>query len=291
MQDGARVWRMARGALVLDRPRIAGILNVTPDSFWDGGRHAAVDSALARAEAMVSEGADLIDAGGESTRPGATAVSPAAEIGRIVPVIEAIARRWPSIPISVDTVKADVARRALDAGAWIVNDVAALRLDDGLAPLVAATGAGLILMHSRGGVADMARYETGTYGVDPVGEMVTELGASVERAMSAGVAAESIVIDPGLGFSKTTDLSLAALAQLHRFSALEFPVMIGPSRKRFIGGIGGGDGEPLPASDRLEGTIGACVAAFMDGAALFRVHDVAPVRRALDVADAIRKAM
>lgn len=290
MHDGARVWRTARGALVLDRPRIAGILNITPDSFWDGGRHAVVDSALVRAEVMVAEGADLIDVGGESTRPGATAVSAAAEIARIVPVIEAIERRWPSMPISVDTVKADVARHALEAGAWIVNDVAALRLDAGLAPLVAATGAGLILMHSRGGVTDMARYETGTYGVDPVGEMVMELGTAVERATAAGLAAESIVIDPGLGFSKTTDLSLAALAQLHRFSALGLPVMIGPSRKRFIGDIGGAGGEPLPAGERLEGTIGACVAAFIGGAALFRVHDVAPARRALDVADAIRKA-
>jgi dihydropteroate synthase len=250
----------------------------------------AIDAALAQVDSLISEGADLIDVGGESTRPGAIGITIDTEIGRTGPVIRAIAHRWPAIPISVDTVKADVARAALDAGAWIVNDVAGLRLDPLMGPLIAETGAGVILMHSRGGVAEMARYETAVYGDDAVGEIVRELAEAVERAGSTGMPAESIVIDPGLGFSKTTAHSLAVLANLHRFASLGLPVMVGPSRKRFIGEAGANGADALPPGDRLEGTVGACVAAYLGGADLFRVHDVRAARRALDVAHAIRKA-
>jgi dihydropteroate synthase len=279
-------WRTARGPLSLDRPVVAGILNVTPDSFWEGGRHAALDQALAHAARLVEDGADLLDIGGESTRPGAVAVASDEEEARVLPVIRGIASTWSAIPLSIDTVKATVARSALDAGAAIVNDVSGLRLDPEMGRVVAAAGAGLVLMHSRGTVDRMASYEMAAYGLDPVGEITIELAGSVSRATAAGVAAEAIVLDPGLGFSKRTDHSVAVLAHLDRLVALGRPVMVGPSRKRFIGEIAGG----LDPDERLEGTIAACVAALFRGARLFRVHDVRAVRRALDVAHAILTA-
>ncbi len=279
-------WRTARGSLPLDRPRILGILNVTPDSFWDGGRHARLDAALARAERMLEEGADLVDVGGESTRPGARAVDADEELRRVGPVIREITRRWPDSLVSVDTVKAVVARATLEEGAAAVNDVSALRLDPAMAATLAEAGAGVVLMHSRGGVAEMARYETARYGPDPVGEMVDELARALDRARAAGIPDDAAVLDPGLGFSKRTEHSVAALARLDRFAALGRPIMIGPSRKRFLGELAGG----LPVDERLEGTVAACVAGLLRGARLFRVHDVRAVRRALDVAEAVRTA-
>jgi dihydropteroate synthase len=281
-----QTWRTARTDIPLGRPLLVGILNVTPDSFWDGGRHADVEAAVRHAAALLEHGADILDIGGESTRPGARAVSAAEEIERVVPVLDAVLRRWPDVPLSVDTVKGDVARAALDAGAAIVNDVSGLRLDGALADAVAAHGAGLILMHSRGTVESMARYELAEYGADPVGAVRRELGEAVARARSAGVADDAIVLDPGLGFAKRTEHSLAVLAGLPRIADLGFPVLVGPSRKRFIGDVAGG----LDAAERLEGTVAACVLAFMNGALLFRVHDVAPVRRALLLAEAVRRA-
>jgi dihydropteroate synthase len=275
-------WRTARGRHALDRPWVVGILNVTPDSFWDGGRHAALDAAVARAAALLEEGADILDIGGESTRPGATPVPTAAETGRVVPVVEAVLRRFPDAVLSIDTVKADVARAALDAGAAIINDVSGLRLDRRLGGVVAAAGAGLVLMHSRGGVADMAGYALAGYGPDPVESVLEELRDAVARAADGGVDRDAIVIDPGLGFSKRTAESLAVLGGIDRIAALGLPVLVGPSRKRFIGEAAGG----LPAEERLEGTIAACVVALLGGARLFRVHDAAAVRRALAVADA-----
>lgn len=260
-----------------------GVLNLTPDSFWGGSRTAGMDDALRRAEEMVEAGADLLDLGGESTRPGATAVPAEEEAARVVPVIRALARRWPELLLSVDTVKASVAAAALDAGAAVINDVSAFRVDPAMAALAAGSRAGVVLMHSRGGVERMAGYETATYGADVVGEVVAELGAAAERALSAGVHGDAIVLDPGLGFSKRTEDSLAVLRALDRIGALGYPVLVGPSRKRFVGELGGG----LPVEERLPGTIAACVAALAAGARLFRVHDVAPVRRALDVAEAI----
>lgn len=277
-------WLTARGPVLLERPQVAGVLNVTPDSFWDGGRHAGLDRAIAHGARLVEEGADLLDVGGESTRPGARPVSAAEERLRIAPVVRELARRLPDVPLSVDTVKSEVARAALDAGAAIINDVSGLRLDPDLARLAAATGAGLILMHSRGTVERMASYDLADYGEDPVGEVVAELGASLEAARAAGVAAEAIVLDPGLGFAKRTEHSIALLAELERILDLGQPVMVGPSRKRFIGEVAGG----LPVEHRLEGTLAACVAALLKGARLFRVHDVAAARRALAVAEAIR---
>jgi dihydropteroate synthase len=279
-------WRTARGALTLDRPRIFGILNVTPDSFWDGGRNVGVSAALARTEALLEEGADVIDVGGESTRPGARAVPVDVELERVLPVIREIVRRYPDVPVSVDTVKAAVARAALDEGAAIVNDVSGLRLDPDLGKVVAEAGAGVVLMHSRSGVEEMASYAMARYGPDPVGEIVAELGLAIDRARDAGVAEASIVVDPGLGFSKRTEHSAAVLAHLDRVVALGPPVLLGPSRKRFVGDL---SGAPAP-EDRLEGTLAACVIGLLGGARIFRVHDVRAVRRALSFAESIRVA-
>jgi dihydropteroate synthase len=278
-------WSTARGTLGLDRPIVVGVLNVTPDSFWDGGRHAGVEAAVRHAAQLLEAGADVLDVGGESTRPGAAPVAVSAEIARVEPVVRAISSRWPAAVVSVDTVKAAVARAALDAGAAIINDVSALRLDPALAAVVVSHGAGLVLMHSRGGVDRMADYQLAVYGTDVVGTVCAELTAAVDRARAAGVENTAIVVDPGLGFSKRTEHSLALIAQLSRVVALGYPVLVGPSRKRFVGEAVGG----LPVENRLEGTIAACVMALAGGARLFRVHDVAEVRRALDLAEAIRR--
>jgi dihydropteroate synthase len=279
-------WLTARGTLALDRPLIAGILNVTPDSFHDGGRHATTAAAVAHAEQLLAEGADLLDIGGESTRPGARPVDAVEERGRVVPVLHAVVRRFPAVPVSVDTVKSEVARAALDAGASIINDVSGLRLEPALAGAVAAAGAGIILMHSRGTVATMASYALADYGDDPVGTIARELREAADRALGAGIAAEAIVLDPGLGFAKRTEHSIAALAHLDRIAALGWPVLVGPSRKRFVGEVAGG----LAPEERLEGTLAACVVALLAGARIFRVHDVGPARRALAVAEAVRGA-
>ncbi|MDX1675159.1 MAG: dihydropteroate synthase [Longimicrobiales bacterium] len=280
----SRLWRTARGPLSLDRPRVMGILNVTPDSFWDGGRYAGVDAALRQAERLVAEGADLVDVGGESTRPGAESVPAEEERRRVVPVVDALVREWPELLVSVDTVKAAVARPALEAGAAVINDVSGLRLDSALPAACGEAGAGVVVMHSRGGVAEMASYDTARYGDDPVGEIVGELEDALERARAGGIADDAVVLDPGLGFSKRTAESVAVIRELDRIAALGRPVLLGPSRKRFVGELAGG----LPAEERLPGTIAACVAGLERGARLFRVHDVAPVRRALAVAEAVR---
>lgn len=276
-------WRTGRGLLEISKPCVMGILNVTPDSFWDGGLHHGVTAALHHAERLISEGADIIDVGGESTRPGAQPVTAADELARVEPVVSAIVKQFPGIPVSVDTVKSEVARACADAGAAIINDVSGLRLDAELPRVVAQYGLGLVIMHSRGSVADMAQYRMSDYGSDPVGEIVHELERSIDVALEAGVAKDAIVVDPGLGFSKRTEHSVAVLRELGRVIALGYPVLVGPSRKRFVGELSGG----LPPEERLPGTLGACVAALAKRAHIFRVHDVAEARRALDVAHAI----
>jgi dihydropteroate synthase len=279
-------WRHATGTLALDRPRILGIVNVTPDSFSDGGRLATIDDARRQIDAMVAEGADVIDIGGESTRPqGAKPVDADEELRRVMPVIEAALRDHPTVPVSVDTVKSSVAARALRAGASIVNDVSGFRLDRGMADVCAQGGAGVVLMHSRGDVADMATFAHATYGNDPVGEIVEELKGRVAEAQSAEVSKDCIVVDPGIGFSKRAEHSLATLGQLERVCALGFPVLIGASRKRFIGEIT----NVKQPDARTAGTTGANVSALDRGALLFRVHDVREARHALDVAWAIKR--
>jgi dihydropteroate synthase len=278
-------WRTARGRVRLDRPVVVGILNVTPDSFFDGGRHADVNAAVEHAHSMVEDGADIIDIGGESTRPGARVVAAEAEARRVVPVVRALHERWPQLPLTIDTTKPLVARESLAAGAAAINDVSGLRLDAALADVAAEAAAGMILMHSRGGIEDMASYALAQY-ADAVAEVGAELQDAVERARMHGVGDDAIVIDPGLGFAKRTAHSLALLAHIDRIAALGFPVLAGPSRKRFVGEASGG----LPAELRLEGTLAACVIALLGGASLFRVHDVGPARRALDLAAAVMTA-
>ena len=288
--EGARrfadvpAWHVRGRVLPLDRPRILGIVNVTPDSFSDGGSFFSADAAIAHAGTLLAEGADVLDIGGESTRPqGAKPVDAVEERRRVVPVVTELRRRHPDAFLSVDTVKAEVAEAVLDAGADIINDVSGFRLDPRMGEISARYGAGVILMHSRGGVSDMATFAHASYGDDVTGEVVSELEASVTVARAAGVVAQAIVVDPGIGFAKRSEHSLALLAELRRVTALGRPVLVGVSRKRFIGEV---NQVTLPA-DRVDGSIGANVVALMHGARLFRVHDVRPSRRALDVAWAI----
>jgi dihydropteroate synthase len=277
-----------RGRIVpIAKPLVFGILNVTPDSFSDGGRFDKLEPAMAQVRAMVDGGADGIDVGGESTRPqGATPVSEAEELERVLPVLSAIRDEFPGLLLSVDTTKAEVASTALDAGAHVINDVSGFRIDRRVGEIAAARQAGVVLMHSRGGVAEMGTYRYAQYGSDVVADVIAELTASVEAAVSVGIARGAIVIDPGIGFSKRSEHSLRVLAELGRVAALGFPVMVGVSRKRFIGELSG----VHVAADRIAGTVGANVAALMNGARIFRVHDVAPNRQALDVAWGILQA-
>lgn len=281
--EPATRWQTARRQLLLDQPVLVGILNVTPDSFSDGGRFTGADAALAHAESLLREGATVIDVGGESTRPGReTDVPLEEELSRVVPVIETLVRSHPTLLVSIDTVKAGVARVALEAGAAIVNDVSGLRLDPAMARTVASAQAGVILMHSRGSILEIASYEHTDYGGDVVGGVLAELRESLDRAAAAGIASEAMVIDPGLGFSKTIDQNLELLDQLAALQVLGRPILVGPSRKRFLGSITG-----LPLEDRDRATASACALAHERGARLFRVHAVAATKEALAVARAV----
>ena len=276
-------WRIRDGEIPLDRPVVVGVLNVTSDSFSDGGEFLAPEAARRRADELLIEGADAIDIGGESTRPHARVVSGEEELARVLPVVEWLRREHPRTPISVDTTKSVVARAALDAGAHIINDVSAARLDMHMCDVVAAAGAGIILMHSRGSVETMATYDFAMYDQDPVGDVMYELSASAARAEKVGIPRESIVLDPGIGFAKRTEHSVAVLHGLERLLSLGYPIMVGASRKRVVGRL---SGVPQP-QERLAGTLGAHVVALTRGARLFRVHDVKEHREALAVAWAI----
>ncbi|MGE3526304.1 MAG: dihydropteroate synthase [Gemmatimonadales bacterium] len=278
-------WITARGPVTLDNPVILGILNLTPDSFSDGGRYDSLDAALARADRLLQDGADIIDLGAESTRPGAVPVPADEERKRLLPVVEALLRRHPDLKLSVDTVKAGVAADALLAGAAIINDVSGLRLDPKMGETVAAAGAGLILMHSRGGVSDMASFDHADYGDDLIGAILNELRDSRSAALQAGVGADRLVLDPGLGFAKTAGQSIRVLDQVAAFTVLGPPVLIGPSRKRFLGELTG-----RPAAERDPATAAACVVGYERGARLFRVHEARPAREALAVAAGVREA-
>jgi dihydropteroate synthase len=282
------------------RPNIFGILNVTPDSFSDGGNFFSTEAAIAQAGVMISEGADAIDIGGESTRPGAKPVSAREELKRVLPVIRGIRSRWSDVAISIDTVKAEVASAALAEGASIVNDVSGMSLDLEMPRVCAEAGCSVVLMHSRGTVADMASYESAVYGNDPVGEIVAELEESVQTAQRAGIHPGRIALDPGIGFSKRTAHSLAALVELPRIVALGYPVFVGASRKRVIAelirytaGVGGSSGgttlapQMISNDDRDMTTVGVNVVAFFAGARVFRVHRVRANRLALDAAWAL----
>ena len=282
------IWHIRDRILPIgERTLIMGILNVTPDSFSDGGQFITVDTALSHAEQMIAEGADIIDVGGESTRPGGEPVSAQDEIERVVPVIEVLARRTDT-PISVDTTKSEVARAALDAGAAIVNDISALRFDFYIADAVARAGAGLVLMHSRGTPATRHR-------LPPVADIMHEvthsLRASINMAERRGVKRESIVIDPGIGFGKSQEQNLELIAKLDQLIAAfpDYPLLIGTSRKSFIGRIlADENGTPAPAKDRLHGTMATITAAILHGAHIVRVHDVKAALETIRLAESIR---
>jgi dihydropteroate synthase len=282
------------------RPMIFGILNVTPDSFSDGGNFFNTDAAIAHVDRMISEGADAIDVGGESTRPGADSVPPHKELKRVLPVIRAIRSRWSDVPVSIDTVKAEVARAALAEGASIVNDVSAMSLDPEMPRVCAEAGCSVVLMHSRGTVDEMASYQKAIYGPDPVGEVLSELEESIQTAQRAGIHPARIALDPGIGFSKKTGHSLAVLVELRRLVAKGYPVLVGASRKRVIaelirftsasGGTSSGTTlaqQAVSNDDRDMATVGVNVVAFFAGARIFRVHNVRPNRLALDAAWAL----
>jgi dihydropteroate synthase len=280
----ARNWIIAGGTLPIgDRTLIMGVLNVTPDSFSDGGQFLSSDKAIERAEEMIAEGADIIDVGGESTRPGgATPISPEEELQRVVPVIAELAKRS-TVPISIDTTKSLVARAALDAGAAIVNDVSALRFDFYVADEVAKAGAGLVLMHSRGTPATMHRLPPVA---DIIDEVTSSLRSSITMAERRGVKRESIVIDPGFGFGKSQEQNIELIAKLDQLASAfpDLPILIGTSRKSFIGKILNG----APADQRLYGTVATMTAAILHGAQVVRVHDVKAAVETARVADKIR---
>jgi dihydropteroate synthase len=279
-------WRVRGRTLSTDRPLVMGIVNVTPDSFSDGGTLRSVDDAVARAEQLASEGADILDVGGESTRPSAQGVDADEELRRTVPVVLELARRFPDIPLSVDSVKSVVARAAIDAGAHIVNDVSGLRLDPAMARTCAEGDVGVVLMHSRGTVQEMASYRYAEYDGDPMDSVLDELRECVDHALTQGIDERNIAVDPGIGFSKRSEHSLRVLASLERLAAWGYPVVVGASRKRFVGELSG----VREAAERVHGSVGAAIVAFERGARILRVHDVAATRQALNVADAVRRA-
>jgi dihydropteroate synthase len=258
-----------------------GILNVAPDSFSGDGRHGSAEAALRAGLASFEAGADLVDVGGESTRPGATPVPSGEERRRVVPVIEALRRRGAG-PISVDTTKSEVARAALDAGADVVNDVSAFRFDPAMASLVAARGVPAVVMHLRGDFASMHREPRYR---DVVGEVVAELREALQRGERAGIAREQLIVDPGIGFSKDADHSLELLRRLPELRELDRPLLVGPSRKSFLGRLLG-----RAADERVFGTAAAVASAVIRGAHIVRVHDVREMCDVVRVADALCEA-
>lgn len=271
-----------REILLGDRTLIMGILNVTPDSFSDGGLFNNQQKALEHALQLIDEGADIIDVGGESTRPGAAVVSAKEELDRVVPVINALAKKTDTA-ISIDTTKSLVAREALAAGAEIVNDISAGNKDHEMLPLVQETGAAMILMHMRGEPQNMQKGDL-TYG-DLMGEIIDYLGNCMEKAIAAGIEKEKLIIDPGIGFGKTFADNYRIIRNLTELKALGLPILMGTSRKLFIGKVTGG--EP---KDRIEGTAATVVASILNGCHIVRVHDVAAMKKVAAVTDAILHA-
>ena len=262
------------------RTLVMGILNVTPDSFADGGVHVDVDRAVAAGVRMAADGADIIDIGGESTRPGAEPLPEAEELRRVLPVVERLAAQV-TVPLSIDTYKAAVAREALARGATIINDISGLLYDPALGAVAASSGAALVLMHTRGRSNGM--YDHAVYG-DTVRDVTGELSDAIERALQAGVSREAVIIDPGLGFAKRAEQSYAVLAGLETLRSLDRPILSGPSRKSFLKAA---LGERAPAA-REWGSAAAVTASVLFGAHIVRVHGVREMTDVVRVADRIR---
>jgi len=274
------VYRFGETEYDLDaRSYIMGIINVTPDSFSDGGKYKNTEEACAAAVSMVESGADFIDVGGESTRPGSEPASLQSELDRVIPVIESLARSV-RVPLSIDTYKSTVAREALRAGAAIVNDISGLHFDPRMAGVVAEHGSTVILMHIRGTPRTM---QIDLVYRDLIGEIRAYLEEGIRRASDAGI--RQIIVDPGIGFGKSTDQNIEILKRLSEFRNLGFPVMVGPSRKSFIGNI-----LNLPVDQRLEGTAAAVAVSIINGTDIIRVHDVREMKRVAVIADAVRRA-
>lgn len=275
------LWRTSKRDLDLSQPIVMGILNVTPDSFSDGGRFAGLDAALRRAEEMINEGASMIDIGGESTRPGSSRVDEHLEIDRVVPVIEAVSSNF-DVPISIDTSKSAVAKASVDAGAEIINDISGLRFDEHIASVAAATSAGLVLMHSRG------EFET-MHSQPPVENIAAEVSKDFNRSIAIakahGLTKDKIVLDIGLGFGKTVQQNLELLAKLDTVAGgfPEHALLVGASRKSFIGKLLDG----ASADERLSGSLAAAVIAVMKGCSIVRAHDVKATVDALRITGAV----
>ncbi len=272
------VWKIRTLTLAFDRPLMMGILNVTPDSFSDGGRYLNPDQTVAQAAKIIQEGADILDLGAESTRPNAKPISEDEELKRLLPALEKIKSQF-QIPISIDTTKSQIARRALECGAHIINDVSGLKQDPAMAKVVQEFGAGVVLMHRRGTPETMQLL---TDYKDLVEDVIRELSESIEIAESNGILPDQLVIDPGIGFSKTAGQSLEILERLSELKRLGRPILIGPSRKSFIHSV-----TKMAPDKRLFGTTAACVLAYERGARIFRVHDVWAIKEALAVTQAV----
>jgi dihydropteroate synthase len=279
-----REWKLARRSLACgERTLVMGVVNVTPDSFSDGGKFLSLDAAVSHARQLVEEGADILDIGGESARPGSEFVTEAEELRRAIPVIERLTKEA-TVPVSIDTTKSAVARAALEAGAEIVNDISGLRFDPMIADEAAKAKAGLVLMHSRGTPKTMQVLPP----VDDImSEVISGLRKSVEVAEGRGVARDSIAIDPGIGFGTTVAQNLELIAKLDQLARAfdDLPILIGTSRKSFIGKLLDG----APADQRLYGTIATVVASILNGAHMVRVHDVQAAVEAIKVADAVKR--
>jgi dihydropteroate synthase len=278
-------WHTSKRTLSLEKTLIMGILNVTPDSFSDGGEFSAPEAAIEQAGKMIDEGADIIDIGGESTRPGGARVTAGEEIDRVVPVIEELAKRF-DIPLSIDTSKTEVAETAVRAGAEIINDVSGLKFDPGIAGVAAKYNTGLVLMHLRG---DFETMHTSPPVEDILQEVAAGFRSSIAGANGLGVPFENIALDPGIGFSKTFEQNLELLAKLGKLKSefTAYPILIGTSRKSFIGKILGG-AEPR---NRIGASAASAAIAVMNGADIVRVHDVRETVEAVRMAEAIRNMM
>jgi len=275
------IWKARRFCFdITDRFLTMGILNVTPDSFFDGGKYFDLQAAVEHGQQMMEDGADIIDVGGESTRPGSESITPDEQIRRIAPVIDKLASLGKAL-ISVDTTSAEVAKSALENGAVIVNDISCLSFDSGMGDLIVDKGAGLIAMHIKGTPKTMQKNPTYQ---DLFAEIALYFTNAIQNASSHGIMPESIAIDPGIGFAKTSTHNLAILKRLDKFKVLGRPILIGPSRKSFIGACTG-----AAVEDRLSGTAAAIAAAILAGADIIRVHDVKAMRQAAQVAFAIRE--
>jgi dihydropteroate synthase len=278
---GEAIWRCGPHVVPLGRRTIVmGIVNVTPDSFSDGGSYANVDDAVKHAVQMVADGAELLDVGGESTRPGSEVVAPDEEMHRVVPVIRRIVDELPDVPVSVDTRKPAVARAALEGGATIVNDVSA-GADPAMFGVVGDAGAGMVLMHMKGEPKTMQ--DDPSY-YDVVAEVRGFLGDRVEAAVAAGIELERLCVDPGIGFGKTLEHNLSILHDIRAFHHLGVPLLVGPSRKRFIGTL-----TDTQVDDRVEGTAGVVAWCAAEGVDVVRVHDVKEMTRVVRVVDAIAR--